>query len=72
MAPNIDADERELLASLEYPLHIDDIARRLACDLPTVSSRLLQLELKGLVIAQGGKIFERSMSWNALKEDTDD
>jgi DNA processing protein len=72
VAPNVDADERELLTTLEYPLHIDDIARRLACDLPTVSSRLLQLELKGLVTAQGGKIFERSMVWNAMKEESDD
>lgn len=71
-APDMNEAERELLASLEYPLHIDDIARRLACDLPTVSSRLLQLELKGLVIAQGGKIFERCAGWNQLKEDTDD
>ena len=40
-----------------YPLHIDELVRKLASDAGTLSGILLQLELKGLVVQQPGKLF---------------
>ena len=66
--PTVSDDERTLLETLEYPLHIDDLARRLGLVVPTVSSRLLQLELKGLVTSLGGKIFERNVNYRLTSD----
>jgi DNA processing protein len=51
-------DERLVLESLEpYPVHIDDIARKLSIEAGRLMSILLQLELKGIVQQSPGKFF---------------
>ena len=51
-------DERVVLESLEpYPVHIDDIARKLSIEAGKLSSILLQLELKGMAQQSPGKLF---------------
>jgi DNA processing protein len=40
-----------------YPLHIDELVRRLAMDAGRLAGILLQLELKGIVTQQAGKLF---------------
>jgi DNA processing protein len=42
-----------------YPLHIDDLARKLSIKPGKLSSILLQLELKGIVHQSPGKLFSR-------------
>ncbi|MGD8448384.1 MAG: hypothetical protein PVF36_04050 [Desulfobacterales bacterium] len=42
-----------------YPLHIDDLARKLSMKPGKLSSILLQLELKGTVLQSPGKLFSR-------------
>jgi len=56
--PTLSSDERKVLAVLEpYPLHIDDLVRRLAIDAGKLAGLLLQLELKGLIKQSPGKLF---------------
>ena len=51
-------DERVVFESLEpYPVHIDDIARKLSFEAGRLSSILLQLELKGMAQQSPGKLF---------------
>ena len=51
-------DERLVFESLEpYPVHIDDIARKLSIKAGRLSSILLQLELKGFAKQSPGKFF---------------
>jgi DNA processing protein len=51
-------DERVVFKSLEpYPVHIDDIARKISIEAGRLSSILLQLELKGLAQQSPGKFF---------------
>jgi len=51
-------DERLVFESLEpYPVHIDDIARKLSIEAGKLSSILLQLELKGFSQQSPGKFF---------------
>jgi DNA processing protein len=51
-------DERLVFESLEpYPVHIDDIARKLSIEAGKLSSILLQLELKGFSQQSAGKFF---------------
>lgn len=51
-------DERLVFESLEpYPVHIDDIARKLSIEAGRLSSILLQLELKGIAQQSPGKFF---------------
>jgi DNA processing protein len=40
-----------------YPVHIDDLVRRLAMESGNLSGILLQLELKGIVTQLPGKLF---------------
>ncbi|MGD9383593.1 MAG: DNA-processing protein DprA [Desulfobacterales bacterium] len=42
-----------------YPVHIDDLARKLSMEPGKLSSVLLQLELKGIVYQSPGKLFSR-------------
>jgi DNA processing protein len=42
-----------------YPVHIDDLARKLSMKPGKLSSILLQLELKGIVLQSPGKLFSR-------------
>ena len=53
-------DERLVFESIEpYPVHIDDIARKLSIEAGRLSSILLQLELKGIVQQSPGKFFSK-------------
>jgi DNA processing protein len=64
-APDLTPEEREVMAVLDaYPIHIDDLARRMELQAATISSRLLSLELKGVVRQLPGKYF----STDALAE----
>jgi DNA processing protein len=57
-APALTPDESAVFEFLEpYPVHIDDISRKLAMEPAKISSLLLQLELKGLVRQSPGKHF---------------
>jgi DNA processing protein len=56
--------EREVLDLLACPLHVDDLARALEGDFSSVSSVLLGLEMRGLIVSEGGKVFSRSPRWN--------
>ena len=59
--PRLNADETRLYAALEpYGMHIDVLARKLSMAPAKISSLLLQLELKGLVIQAPGKLFRLS------------
>jgi DNA processing protein len=52
------AEESRVLQSLgPYPLHIDELIRRLAIEAGRLSAILLQLELKGIVQQLPGKFF---------------
>ena len=48
-----------------YPLHIDELVRKLAMDAGRLSGILLQLELKGIVTQQPGKLFSAADDCNA-------
>jgi len=51
-------DERLVFESLEpYPVHIDEIVRKLSIEAGKLSSILLQLELKGFAQQSPGKLF---------------
>lgn len=57
-APSLSPDESALFEFLEpYPVHIDDISRKLDMEPAKISSLLLQLELKGVVRQSPGKYF---------------
>jgi len=52
------ADEIQVYKALEpYPVHIDDLVRKLCMEPGKLSSILLQLELKGVVHQSPGKLF---------------
>jgi DNA processing protein len=59
------AEEAQVFQALgPYPLHIDELLRRLAIDAGRLSAILLNLELKGAVLQLPGKLFQAA-------EDTD-
>lgn len=53
-----DEEERVFRAMEPYPLHIDELMRRLAIEAGKLSAVLLQLELKGAVRQLPGKLFQ--------------
>lgn len=53
-----DEEARVFRAIEPYPLHIDELMRRLAIDAGKLSAVLLQLELKGVVRQLPGKLFQ--------------
>jgi DNA processing protein len=56
----LSADEMRVFESLEpYPVHIDDLVRMLSMEPGKLSSILLQLELKGMVLQSAGKLFSK-------------
>lgn len=58
VSASLDTDEVRVLQTLEpYPVHIDEIARRLSLAPGKTAALLLQLELKGLVSQEPGKRF---------------
>jgi DNA processing protein len=55
---SLSPEEQVVFESLEpYPVHIDDIARKLSMEAGKLSSILLQLELKGIAQQSPGKFF---------------
>ena len=59
--PPLTDEEAMVIDSLEAdPIHIDDLARKLALASGRLSGLLLQLELKGLVTQSPGKQFSLS------------
>lgn len=60
--PELTPEEREIYKQMgENPLHIDTIIRESGLDPGKVSSLLLNLELKGLIVQWPGKCFSRKM-----------
>jgi len=58
IALNLSKDEKLVLNTLgTYPLHIDEIMRKISIESGKLSSLLLQLELKGIVDQSVGKYF---------------
>jgi DNA processing protein len=58
--PQLSSEESLVFKALgPYPLHIDDLARKLSMKPGKLSSILLQLELKGIVLQSPGKLFSR-------------
>jgi DNA processing protein len=56
--PPLSEEEARVLDAIgPYPLHIDELVRKISRDAGTLSGILLQLELKGLVTQQPGKFF---------------
>jgi DNA processing protein len=56
-------EERKILQSLEpYPMHIDEVVRKLNMPPGKVAGLMLQLELKGLVNQSTGQFFSRKDS----------
>jgi DNA processing protein len=56
--PPLSEEETRVLDAIgPYPLHIDELVRKVSCDAGALSGILLQLELKGLVTQQPGKLF---------------
>jgi DNA processing protein len=54
----LSADEVRVFNILEpYPVHIDDLARKISMDAGRLASVLLKLELSGLVHQAPGKLF---------------
>ena len=43
----------------DYPIHIDEVARRVKMNSSEVSSMLLELEIKGVIRQLAGKMFVR-------------
>jgi len=61
--PALTADESAVFEFLEpYPVHIDDISRKLDLEPSKISSLLLQLELKGIVRQSPGKYFSLNIT----------
>lgn len=66
---NLQHDKKDALGSFEeqmvldalnaYPVHIDELVRKLSLDAGKLSSILLQLEMKGLITQTPGKFFAR-------------
>ena len=57
--PTMSSDEVDVYNNLgPYPVHIDDLSRQIQMDVGTLSSTLLQLELKGVVHQSPGKFFQ--------------
>jgi DNA processing protein len=60
-AIDLTPDEKMILLELSpYPVHIDELIRRLSLPTARVFGLLLQLELKGLVTQSPGKFFARA------------
>lgn len=67
--PKLSDDEAKVIDVLEpYPLHIDQLVRRLAIDTGRLAGLLLQLELKGLVAQSPGKLFALTAEENSDKQ----
>ncbi|MBW1724517.1 MAG: DNA-protecting protein DprA, partial [Deltaproteobacteria bacterium] len=56
--PQLSLEESKVFEALgPYPVHIDDLARKLSMESGRLSSVLLQLELKNIVKQSPGKFF---------------
>jgi len=55
---DLTSDESDVYYSLDpYPVHIDELSRRLSKDTASLSAVLLKLELKGIICQMPGKYF---------------
>lgn len=60
--PALSSDEALVFESLgPYPIHIDDLVRKISMEPGKLSSILMQLELKGIVQQSPGKLFSIEM-----------
>ena len=58
--PDLSPEEHRIASSIDaYPVHIDDLVRRMELPVATISGLLLSLELKGLIRQLPGKFFTR-------------
>jgi DNA processing protein len=57
--PLTDADQEVLQSLSETPVHIDDLAAQIKQPMPILLSRLLELEIKGLIRQMPGMMFVR-------------
>jgi DNA processing protein len=63
------AAETEVYRALgPYPLHIDELMRKLAVDAGRLAGILLQLELKGIVRQEAGKLFSIAEDAGEIQE----
>ncbi len=66
--PAMSSAERHVLDSLDhYPVHIDDIARKLGLETGAVLGILLQLELQGSIKQSSGKFFSLNPNWTSKR-----
>jgi DNA processing protein len=57
-APYLTTDESIVVEAIEpYPIHIDDLAKKISMESGKLSGILLQLELKGIIQQSPGKLF---------------
>ncbi|QTA82425.1 DNA-processing protein [Desulfonema limicola] len=57
-APRLSPEQLQVVQALgPYPVHIDELIRKLSINPGNLSSILLQLELKGIVVQSPGKMF---------------
>lgn len=59
-------EDRAFLHLLGEPRHVDEIGREMGCSSADVASRIVRLELRGFVAAQGGNIYVRTPSSSPL------
>jgi len=56
--PDLSPEELLVMGALApYPVHIDDLIRKIDMEPGKISGALLQLELKGVVLQSAGKLF---------------
>jgi DNA processing protein len=58
---SLSGDESTVFAALEpYPIHIDELSRKISMEPGKLSSILLKLELNGMILQSPGKLFSLS------------
>jgi DNA processing protein len=66
--PVLSEDEAKVYRQLgPYPIHIDDLLRKIALEPGKLSSILLKLELRGIVQQSPGKLFALAEDHHAAK-----
>ena len=60
-AASLTGDESMVYDALEpYPIHIDELSRKISMEPGKLSSILLKLELNGMILQSPGKLFSLS------------
>lgn len=65
---SIAPEEQAIMELLAHPMHVNDIARALHTSVAIISGRIVGLELKGLVLPQGGQNFARTRYWKPTQD----